>query len=90
MTGDDSQLFLSELTHDADRVTQTMDSRELILKRALDLADKIGGQAGDEFYTRAIWRLGALITAENIDTARYKKGESYLRTKFGVFQDAIP
>jgi hypothetical protein len=90
MTGDDSQLFLNELTSEATRVAQLPGSREVILKRALNLADKIGGQAGDEFYTRAIWRLGAHITAENIDTARYKRGESFLRTKFGAFEDAIP
>ncbi|CAM6000422.1 unnamed protein product [Sphagnum balticum] len=90
MTGDESQPLLNEFTYGAERLIQFSYSTETLVEGVSALADKIGGRAGDEFYTRAMWRLSSLFSTENMDKARFKRGADFLQEKFGAFHDVMP
>ena len=84
MMGDDAQIYLNEIADTALHEPRTSENIKALLRLATDKANKIGSDAGDEFYVRAVERLGADRTSEYVDQARLKRGESLQVKKFGL------
>jgi hypothetical protein len=82
--GDDAQFNLDQISEEVLAEPQALGATDSLLKRAADQANRIGGDAGDEFYARAVSRTGASPTSKFLDTTRLIKGSSLLAKKFGT------
>ncbi|MDR3616983.1 MAG: hypothetical protein P4L53_25720 [Candidatus Obscuribacterales bacterium] len=84
MRGNEAQFLLDEISYDTLHEVQTPEIMAIRLKRIAAQASKIGGDAGDEFYARAVSRSGGAPTHQGVDVLRLAKGNSLLAKKFGI------
>jgi hypothetical protein len=89
MRGDEAQFLLDEISYDTLHESQTPEIMAIRLKRIAALADKIAGDAGDEFYARAVSRSGGTYKFAGVDQLRLNRGNSLLVKRFGIPKNQI-
>jgi hypothetical protein len=90
MVGDETQFDLDQISNVVLAEPPQADFMKELLQRATEQANKIGGDAGDEFYARAVSRSRAAPTDQFLDKARLIRGSSLLAKKFGIRKSILP
>ena len=84
LTRDEAQLALDKLRFELKLEPLTPAVLKEHVAEIASLADKIGGEAGDEFYARAITAIGAKEALEIADAKRYSRGDALISKAFGT------